>query len=346
MEIKSIEVRDTSGVLSKPIWKTTPSEPGTLAWFDMSKSNKRQLNVAPTNVDFEAANSISSKYTYKAVLVYNGTMSTKDRLFKNIVKESSGVFTTDSDAMLTYSPDGLEMPPMEALDDVVMDISMHTGMIDVLEYREGELTRGGKSYAVKARHSYPTIIKTLPNIEKDVVFLDGWYSYTFIKFVDVEAKGATAFVGEYYSFKGKIFKATRTGAVIISGNQIYIVDIHDFDVEDIEAADISAELQDDEGDFADMIMSLYPSDGVGDNYNHAYIESQLLVTDELRDAITNEILCTAMCDTSACDFADWQKLALKRQAAAIMFWNELYRNAQVVIESSRKMCQLKLSGKC
>lgn len=351
MDIKSIEIKDTNGILSENIWKTTINEPSIVAYFTKSDNRKMVLNIAPGNVNFITTGGDNDKgLTYKTYLMYNGTLSTKDRVFKTQLSEESGVLVRSSPPITTYSPDGVMKPTFDEMQDEViqLDIKMYTGVADVLEYKDGALTRGGKVYNTKMVHNYPMIITEMPNIERDVVFLDGWYTYTFIMFRDVVNGKTRVEEGLYYSFEGKVFKASKSGLVAITeGGDIYIVDATTvLDDSDTFVTFKSAVKQDDSGNYMDLRLQMDSRDGVGDNYNHSYVESQLLITDELRDAITREIMCAAAVDDTGCDFADWQRLTLKRQAAVIMFWNELYRNSQVLIESSRKMCHYKYDDEC
>jgi hypothetical protein len=52
--------------------------------------------------------------------------------------------------------------------------------------------------------------------------------------------------------------------------------------------------------------------GTGDHGNNVFIHSQLLVTDQIRDAITAEAVSAAFAEpTDYVDFQNWQKLTLK-----------------------------------
>lgn len=351
MDIKSIEIKDTNGSLAENMWKTTVNEPSVSAYFTESDNRKRVLNILPGNVNFITTGGDNDKgLSYKIYLMYNGTLSTKDKLYKTSLSESSGVLNRNTPPVTTYSPDGMPKLSLEEMQEEViqLNIKMHTGVVDVLEYQEGAITRGNKTYNVKAIHNYPMIITEMPNIEKNVVFMDGWYTYTFVMFRDVVSRYTLVIKGDYYAYEGTVFKASRSGIVAVTDEgDIFIVDSNlSFNATDNFKGLDASELQGDGGDYMDFRLQMDQRDGVGDNYNHSYVESQLLVTDELRDAITREIMCSAASDDTGCDFANWQRLTLKRQAAVIMFWNELYRNAQTLIESSRKLCRPKYDDEC
>jgi hypothetical protein len=341
MKIDSIEIKDTNGILSKDMWKTVPGIPSVQAYFDKSDKNKQVVKILPGNVNFiTTGGDIDTPLSYKMYLMYNGTLDTKDRLFKRIVAEGAGKLDRQDIPTLEYSPNGMEKLSLEELDDSIYELSikMHTGVADVLEYKEGALVKGEKMYNVKAVHNYPMMITEDPIVENNVVFLDGWYTYTFVMFRDVVA-GDVVVKDLFYAYKGLIFKASVSGVIKTIADDIFIFGRNaDGVFENI--------IQTENSDYMEMRVQLESRDGVGSNYNHSYIETQLLITDELRDAIVSEIVCSIDNNDTGCMFADWQVLTLKRQAAAIMFWNELYRNAQTIIESSRKMCHPKYKEEC
>jgi hypothetical protein len=57
------------------------------------------------------------------------------------------------------------------LDEVVIDIKMFNGSVDVLRYAQGELHNGEKTYYVN--RAYPTQITGMPNMVGDKVIMDG-----------------------------------------------------------------------------------------------------------------------------------------------------------------------------
>jgi len=342
MDIKSIEIKDTNGSLKEVLWKNTPQYPSVEAYLEMDKkTNKQVVNILPGNVNFvTAGGNINNGLTYQAFLTYNGTLATKNKLFKKILVDDRGVFYRDNIPVMQYSPDGVAAIKKEDLGDSIIDLSikMYSGVVDVLEYREGDLTRGEKKYNLRAVHNYPMVITEDVNSEKDVVFLDGWYTYTFIIFRDIKLNDTIVKKDWYYSYKGMTFKASADGIVEDINGSLYVYKTG--------TAPEDGEPQKEYMDYMDLRAQLESRDGVGDNYNHSYVETQLLITDEVRDAITDEIMCSICKNDTGCAFADWQVLTLKRQAAAIMFWNELYRNAQTIIESTRKMCHPKYREEC
>jgi hypothetical protein len=68
--------------------------------------------------------------------------------------------------------------------------------------------------------------------------------------------------------------------------------------------------------------------GTGAHGNNVFIHSQLLVTDQIRDAITAEAVSTFFAEpTDYVDFQNWQKLTLKEWPASVMFQNGLLRRS-------------------
>jgi hypothetical protein len=70
-----------------------------------------------------------------------------------VVKEIKGTF--DSNIPASFDPGMVSRPSREMLDEVVIDIKMFNGSVDVLRYAQGELHNGEKTYYVKSpRLSY------------------------------------------------------------------------------------------------------------------------------------------------------------------------------------------------
>jgi hypothetical protein len=65
------------------------------------------------------------------------------------------------------------------MDEVVIDIKMFNGSVDVLRYAQGEL-HNGENILRKESRAYPTQITGMPNMVGDKVIMDGWYSYAII----------------------------------------------------------------------------------------------------------------------------------------------------------------------
>ena len=352
MKIKSIEIMDTHGSLKEPGVKHEEDRPALTGWFE-NEAGKRVLKLSPGNLYFEKLNGPPGKVTYKQILQYNGTLSTSTKTFVQTLVDESMEATQFIAPVLTYSPNGLILPDMEYIDEMVLDLSFHTGQADVLEYKEGSLTQGEKTYKANVfRHGYPAVIAEFPNVEDELVYLDGWYTYTFIRFIDVE-NYSPAVKGEFYAYNGTVMEASKSGKFWVRGSDIFILPtwIGTATSEDIntEANNTLPEVEMGKSpeDISNLRYKTLSLEGVGGKYSRAMLDSQVLITDEIRDAIVKEVLCTAKNDvSSACDFADWQKLTLKREAAFVMFENELFRNAQKIIESSRRVCKFRPNREC
>jgi hypothetical protein len=106
-----------------------------------------------------------------------------------VVKEIKGTFDSSNIPVLSFDPGMVSRPSREMLDEVVIDIKMFNGSVDVLGMRrESCITE--KTYYVKESRAYPTQITGMPNMVGDKVIMDGWYSYTAIIFRNI-AEGAT-----------------------------------------------------------------------------------------------------------------------------------------------------------
>lgn len=322
----NILVQDTNGDLSKELLKIYPDEQAVKAWL-VTEGDKRVLKASPSNIRFDSIPSIAPS-TYKTFLAYNGTLGYDDKVFSTVVAEDSGVFNPSSAPQITFNPGGVMAPDIEELEDMVIDIKLYNGTVDILEYSNGILANGEKSYFVKAKRSYPTTITSLPNITGNLVRLDGWYSYTTVIFRDA-IPGNLAVEGAYYGFEGMIFKASDSGMFIKDTEGINIVP---------EASDMKV-AQKESSDYEGILFSLNESSGISAHANNIYIHSQILVLDEMRDAITAEAIENANAAHSG-NFMDWQKLALKHTAAQVYFKNELFEKAQVLIESAWSKSQI------
>ena len=328
MEIKNILVRDDKGQLAEEAFKLDPSLNSLSVKFDPAVTDTRVLTFKPDNVDFASIPNINPS-TYQIFLTYNGSLGYTDRIFSTVIEQDSGVFDTANIPETVYNPNDVNaVTDSEVLQDVVVEISMFNGVVDVLNYSEGHLNVGNKDYIVKSRRAFPTYIHTMPNVSLNRVFLDGWYSYTMIVYRD-SVVGDAVVKDSYYAVEGFIFKASKDGILgydavedkyyidTIGGRREYEVENHDY-----------------EG----QMFQLNNSSGLGGQAGTVFLHSQVLITDDIRDAIIAEVVEIACQNISGCEFMDWQKLTMKRMAAYVMFENGMYEKAQVIIESARKMC--------
>lgn len=331
MDVKNIIIDDTNGDLAKDLFKNHDQQSALSVWF-AEDSDKRVLNLSTNNIKFDSIPNLQNS-TFITYLAYNGTLGYTNKVFSTVVAQNSGLFNVNEPSVLVYNPDGLiSADTQEELDERVMDIKMYNGQIDVLEYSEGILKDGQTTYKTKTTRSYPSTISSLPNVSKDTVFLDGWYSYTNIIFRQLEI-GSLVSKDTFYGVDGFIFKASDSGYFYSNDEtgQYYILP-------EGETLISNGIVQVENIDYEEMLFGLNETSGTSAQANNIYLHSQVLITDELRNAITREIVHSAWEDKNGCDFADWQKLMLTRLSASIMFENELYENAQIILESSRTMC--------
>lgn len=332
MDIPSVLIADTNGSLASDLFKIYVDSPVISASLTDEQTKTRTLDISLNNVRLDSVPNISNS-TYKTFLAYNGSLGYSKKVFTTVVKEDKGLFDSSKPPVLSYNPATISRPSAQTLEDVVIDIKMFNGTVDVLRYAEGELNNGEKTYFVKEARSYPTTITGLPNIAGNKVVLDGWYSYTTVIFRNID-EGAAIVKGNFYAVSGFIFKASDSGVMYKNHGEGTVLILKPTD-----SSLTTATVQKKNEDYTDILMSLNETTGTSAQGNNVFIHSQLLVTDQIRDAITSEAVSAAFSEpTDYVDFQNWQKLTLKRMAASVMFQNELFENAQIILESARMLC--------
>lgn len=332
MEISNIIIQDTNGDLAEDLFKNHPDENALSAWFE-TINGKKVLKLSTNNIRFDSIPNIANA-TYKTFLTYNGSLDYPNKLFSTVVAQDKGVFSTNNIPVLTYDP--YNVIPFSELDqdtieNVIIDIKMYNGVVDVLSYRKGELSYGTKGpYYVESRRSFPTKIEKYPNSECNKIYLDGWYSYTHIIFRDF-VDGELVIADNYYARDGIVFKASVTGLAYkhVDG-YVYIVEENDSSGTPVKQVE--------NDDYIDLLFSLNETTGISPQSNQFYLHSQVLVLEEIRNAIINEVVDISCNCGGECDLMAWQNLMLKRTAAYVMFENGLFEKAQIIVESARSMC--------
>jgi hypothetical protein len=343
MNSASILIKDTNGQLIGNVLKHNSDRPAITAWLTNETNKERELVVALDNVRVDAIPNMMDA-TYITFLAYNGTLGLSKKVFTTVVAQNSDTLDLSNLPVIYYNPAELNVPAKDLLEDVVIDIKMYNGTVDVLRYSEGVLNNGEKSYFVKSQQAYPTTITSMPNVAGGRVFMDGWYSYTTIIFRNLPP-GSSVVEGVFYSFDGLIFKASTSGSVYYnSANEVVIVPTGSLDPEEGDVQTLNTY-------YEDLLFGLNENSGISAMGNSVYIHSQLLVTDQLRDSITAEAIEAAMNPCQEClnyiDFQNWQKLTLKRMSASVMFENGLFENAQIIVESARALCSVaKYNARC
>jgi hypothetical protein len=120
----------------------------------------------------------------------------------------------------------------------------------------------------------------MPNMVGDKVIMDGWYSYTAIIFRNI-AEGATV-VKDTYALNEFIFKASDNGQLYIDAATNNKVILRPGDNTTAQAA-VQQRMK-----ITQLLFQLNETTGTGAHGNNVFIHSQLLVTDQIRDAITAE----------------------------------------------------------
>jgi hypothetical protein len=341
MEIPSVLISDTNGSLASDLFKIEIDNPVISASLTYEESKSRMLTIALDNVRLDSVPNIHNS-TYKIFLAYNGTLGYSNKVFTTVVKEIKGVFDSSNLPVISYDPGSMSKPSAEDLEDVVIDIKMFNGTVDVLRYAQGELRNGEKSYYVKESRAYPTHISGMPNMVGNKVTMDGWYSYTAIIFRNIK-QGATVVKNNFYALGDFIFKASHDGQLFLDAatNNKVILRPEDSTIS-------KAIKQEKNEEYTELLFSLNETTGTASQGNNVFIHSQLLVTDQIRDAITSEAITASFAEPlDYVDFQNWQKLSLKRMAASVMFENGLFENAQVILESARELCTaVKYNSNC
>jgi hypothetical protein len=93
-----------------------------------------------------------------------------------VVKEIKGTFDSSNIPVLSFDPGMVSRPSREMLDEVVIDIKMFNGSVDVLRYAQESCIT--EKNILRKRVPHPTQITGMPNMVGDKVIMDGWYSYT------------------------------------------------------------------------------------------------------------------------------------------------------------------------
>ena len=333
MNIKNINIFDTHGELSEDLFKNHPDTSALSAWFTGTEENKI-LNFSTNNIRYASIPSINET-TYLTFLTYNGSSGAPNRLFSTVVAEDSGVFDVNNVPVLQYSPNDMyevvRDGNADTFKDMMLDIKMYNGSIDVLNYADtrmshGPLSKYSKDYIVTSRRSFPTHVSALPNMEASRIFLDGWYSYTNILFRSL-VDGDRVFKDSFYGSNGFIFKASDDGTYRNAEHGATIIVEGGTSVHQVSNTD-----------YEEILFSLNEATGISPQSNNVYLHSQVLVLEEIRQAIIDEVVEAACNCDIGCQLMDWQQLTLNRVAAYVMFENGLFDKAQSIIESSRGMC--------
>jgi hypothetical protein len=130
MDIPSVLISDTNGSLASDLFKIHVDNPTISASLTDEVSKSRMLTVALDNVRLDSVPNIHNS-TYKIFLAYNGTLGYSNKVFTTVVKEIKGTFDSSNIPVLSFDPGMVSRPSREMLDEVVIDIKMFNGSVDV-----------------------------------------------------------------------------------------------------------------------------------------------------------------------------------------------------------------------
>lgn len=352
MEANSIKIKDTQGQLSEETFKSFPEKPALSVRFDYS-SNEQTVHFTTNNIRFTSLPGSNVPGSFLTFLAYNGTMGYNARVFSTVVQQNVGVFKRDALPTLIYKPNGY-ITTTQIPDAIksVLEINILKGTVDIFDYSTIPYRANNRTFDATYVHSYPASIEGLPNITNNKIFLDGWYSYTHIVFTDTLIYGEVV-KDSLYAYQGFVFIATKNGTFRINAEtgkpSIYynpdsfensgvvpaVADPTFAEEQDVYEYEDQTEIT----DYETIMFQLSSISSESPQSHVTYLHSQVLITQELEDAIIEEVVNMGLIQyKTACHFMDWQKLTMKQLSACVNFDYELYEKAQIVVESSRSMC--------
>ena len=360
METKSILIKDTDGQLSTDLFKNHLERPALSVWFDYEAPHQT-LKFSTNNIRFDSIPDMNKPHTHVTFLAYNGTMGMQNRVFSHVIKKEIGNFVSTDVPVLSFQPhEFISNIDIETEAESVLEINLFDGSVNVLDYSTDPLRNNNRNYDVKFLHTYPASIHGVPNVVNNSVYMDGWYTYTQVIFRDI-GLGDLVFKDRTYAYNGFIFKASIDGIFAINPEtgspSIQFDGDGDGVVENVELIQPFSNVLDaqdlppipdipgptyqdqvEQSDYESILFYISEQSNLSPQSGGVYLHSQVLITQQLKDAIIKEVTDMALVCNNACTYMDWQKLQLKQIAAYVFFDNELFEKAQIVIESSRSMC--------
>lgn len=328
MEIKNVYDKDTFGGLTMPLLKVLPEYSCLTSSIGISDENTLSLNTSYDNIDYDAiTNGGSNSLTYRYFLSYMGTMGRK-QLYSQLLMDETGVLKKTTPPSFTYEHNGLQYAEGTAPDDVVLSVNFYTGEANILQFKGVPVGGNNPPFMNVYKYSYPFTTKLLPNRANNTNYFDGWYKQLFVVFRDVTA-GDSAIKGKLYGYQGTSGLATMDGT--------FKETVGGLTIESYAGTSTSAF---EDGTYEEVMLSISELTGTEANSVGLFADTQTLVTQEINNAIINELKDIAldpMCDDK-CAIADWQKLQQKKVGAYIHFTEKNFRKAQVILESARVAC--------
>lgn len=341
MDIKLVEPKDTHGALAYDVFKIDIEESVIQAWLsdDPHKGENTVLNFIPGNIDYRAIPGIGlGSLTYKNVLTYNGTMYRNTSTYAQLLIDEESELDIHNPPEFKYTPDNLMYPKNAEASDVILNIDFRTGEANILQFKGVPVGGNNGPFEAVYRYTYPFSTSKLPNTRDGKVYMDGWYTNTFVIYKDKQP-GDLVVEGDIFSFKGGVYRAAISGTLTANAQLFIIVDVTVMPPIIREPTTVT---------FEQFMLDINRDDSIATHSPQYSATTQLLITSELNEAAINQIIDTATsteCDEK-CAIADWQKLQQKRIGAYIQFTQENFRKAQVIVESSRAVCANRTLKNC
>lgn len=328
-----IEALDTHGVLSHDVFKIDIFKSAASTWLsDVENGNKNgAMNIKHNNIDYSAVPGlIPGDVTYKFFLTYNGTMSRNSATYSQVVLEEAGPFNAIDAPLFKYQPSSSTHVLHPINDNTVLNINFLTSEANILQWRGVPVGGNNTGFDVN-RYSYPFTPTVLPNVSGGDTFFDGWYTSSFAVFKNAHTGDKVA-KDQVFGHEGTVYTAPRDGYLHASGDILYVN-------EDGATISPTSKLVE-KTTYKEFLLLTNRETGVETNTPYVSATTQILTTPELNNAIIETVLVGATSTecNEKCAIADWQKLQQKKIAANIQFQNGNYRKSQVIIESSRVVC--------
>jgi len=361
MDIRVVESVATSGAMKDPVFRVDSGiENVSLVW----SQEDRALTLVDYNLDY---NFLPHKFAYtlngsgivkKTFLTYNGKNCETGQMLETVLIESNSELDANyipgyansnewkyTPADFNYNPEFKEFTNIADYANQPYDYSQGFTVVKQFLTSGGNITPGSQS-PYTAFYRVPTLTSFLPsNVENNRIYTDGWYtsyviacrtwsSYNFTT-TNLPSKGDIVY------HNNKFYKnVTGLGVSLVQDPKVPTTTVWLIP----DPAHWSAEVS-----FADWLEFIKHYDSVLASNKCYYIETQHLVTAELNEAILSELKCQCSCcdnpDFDTSKILAYMKLMQKRLGAYVLFNEEIFHEAQCVVESSRQICSICLYNK-
>jgi len=356
MDVRVVESMATSGSLKDSIYRIDPNfENVSLVWSE----DEENLTLVDYNLNYNLMSFPSSNlYAKKVFLTYNGKSCESKEMLETVLVESSSEldanyipgYANSTEWIYTpkdfsYNWDFKEFTNIADYSNKPYDYSQGFTVVKQFLTSGANLTPGTPAYT--AFYRAPHLVSFLPaNVENNRIYTDGWYTS--------------------YVIAAKVWPTTGTAPVYSKGDIVYYQGQQKFYLN--LTGNAGSLVTDTSYPPTPVIKKPNPEDWSSNvTFEHwatllkkyanitttgspiQFIETQHLVTAELNKAILSELKCQCNC----CDkpgfnmshMMTYMKLMQKRLGAYVLFNDEIFHEAQCVLESSRKLCDLCLYTK-